>query len=125
MGAILALASNTGLLHRDSVRHTPQTARVIPFDDGERRFVALMNAVKAGDRAAYDKLARAATPFIKMVARKQGVQADLVDDVVQETLITVYRYRETYDLNRPFTAWLRIIAQRRAIDILRRQGRTA
>jgi RNA polymerase sigma-70 factor (ECF subfamily) len=48
----------------------------------------------------------------------------LIDDVVQETLLTVHRARQTYDPNRSFTAWLRTIAQRRAIDVLRRVGRT-
>ena len=45
------------------------------------------------------------------------------DDVVQETLLTVHRARHTYDPSRPFRAWLRTIAERRAIDLLRRQGR--
>jgi RNA polymerase sigma factor (sigma-70 family) len=58
------------------------------------------------------------------VARGQGIRSDLIDDVVQETLLTVHRARQTYDPNRSFTAWLRTIAQRRAIDGLRRVGRT-
>jgi RNA polymerase sigma factor (sigma-70 family) len=63
-------------------------------------------------------------PSIKRVARGQGIRPDLIDDVVQETLLTVHRARQTYDPNRSFTAWLRTIAQRRAIDVLRRVGRT-
>lgn len=47
-----------------------------------------------------------------------------MDDVVQETLLTVHQARQTYDPNRSFTAWLRTIAQRRAIDGLRRARRT-
>ncbi len=82
-----------------------------------------MLAAQAGDRAAYETLLRDCIPFIKRVARRQGVPADLVDDVVQETLFTVHQARQTYDPNRSFTAWLRTIAQRRAIDGLRRGGR--
>jgi RNA polymerase sigma-70 factor (ECF subfamily) len=47
----------------------------------------------------------------------------LLDDVVQETLLTLHCARHTYDPSRPFTPWLRVIAQRRAIDILRSAGR--
>jgi RNA polymerase sigma-70 factor (ECF subfamily) len=62
-------------------------------------------------------------PFIKMVARRQGVSVDRIDDVVQETLLTVHRARQTYDPSRSFAAWLRMIAQRRAIDGLRCHNR--
>ena len=97
---------------------------VIPFDSRERKLVSLMRCAQAGNRAAYDELLRLSIPFIKMVARKQGVSPDAVDDAVQETLITLHRTLAEYDANRPFSAWLRTIARRRAIDILRGQGRT-
>jgi RNA polymerase sigma factor (sigma-70 family) len=48
----------------------------------------------------------------------------MIDDIVQETLITVHRARQTYDPGRSFTAWLRAIAQRRAIDAPRSGNRT-
>jgi RNA polymerase sigma factor (sigma-70 family) len=38
-------------------------------------------------------------------------------------LLTIHRARQTYDPKRPFGAWLRTIAERRAIDLLRRVGR--
>ena len=57
------------------------------------------------------------------VARKQGVPVDLLDDVVQETLITIHRVRQTYDPSRSYHAWLAAIAARRAIDALRQHGR--
>ena len=78
-----------------------------------------MIAAQAGDRIAYETLLRDCIPFIKLVVRGQGVHHDTIDDVVQETLITVHRARQTYDPGRSFTAWLRAIAQRRAIDALR------
>jgi RNA polymerase sigma factor (sigma-70 family) len=90
----------------------------------DRRRAAWMVAAQAGDRAAYETLLRDCIPFIKQVARGQGIRPDLIDDAVQETLLTVHRARQTYDPNRSFTAWLRTIAQRRAIDVLRRVGRT-
>jgi RNA polymerase sigma-70 factor (ECF subfamily) len=81
-----------------------------------------MVAAQAGDRSAYEALLRGCVPIIKSVAHRQGVPFDGIDDVVQETLLTVHRARQTYDPSRPFSAWLRTIAHRRAIDAMRRQG---
>jgi len=78
-----------------------------------------MAAAQGGDREAYEMLLRDCVPFIESLARRQGVPPDRVDDVVQETLLTVHRARATYDPRRPFDAWLRVIVERRAIDTLR------
>ena len=90
----------------------------------DRRWTAWMAAAQTGDSAAYNALLRDCTPFIERIARRQGVRPDGIDDVVQETLLTVHRARRTYDPGRSFSAWLRTIAQRRAIDGMRRAGRT-
>jgi RNA polymerase sigma-70 factor (ECF subfamily) len=84
-----------------------------------------MAAAQSGDASAYQALLRDCVPVIAQVARRQGVASDRVDDVVQEVLITIHRARATYDPQRPFLPWLRAIAQRRAIDSLRRHGRAA
>jgi RNA polymerase sigma factor (sigma-70 family) len=90
--------------------------------DGARRS-ALMAAGQAGDATAYATLLRDCVPLIKQAARRQGVPADRVDDVVQDVLLTIHRARATYDPQRPFDAWLRVIAERRAIDLLRQTRR--
>ena len=82
-----------------------------------------MAAAQGGDRAAYEALLRDCVPLIKVFAGRQGVPPDHVDDVVQDVLLTIHSARQTYDPARPFTAWLRVIAERRAIDLLRRRGR--
>jgi RNA polymerase sigma factor (sigma-70 family) len=89
----------------------------------ETRLAALMRLAQDGDSAAYQALLRACLPVIAASARRQGVAPEQVDDVVQEVLLTVHRVRQTYDPARPFLPWLRAIAQRRAVDALRRQGR--
>jgi RNA polymerase sigma factor (sigma-70 family) len=86
---------------------------------------AWMAAAQAGDHAAYEALLRDCVGVIESVARRRGVSADRIDDVVQDTLLTIHRARQTYDPARPFTAWLRVIAERRAIDLMRRTGRHA
>ena len=82
-----------------------------------------MAEAQAGDSSAYRTLLRDCIPVIKAVARRRGVAADHVDDVVQDVLLTIHRARHTYDPGRSFTAWLCAIAERRAIDLLRRVRR--
>lgn len=89
----------------------------------EANWAAWMAAAQGGDRVAYERLLRDCTPLIRRVVRHQGIQSDRVDDVVQDVLLTVHRARQTYDPTRSFSAWLCAMAQRRAIDALRRRGR--
>src|SRR5258706_16244788 len=89
----------------------------------DHRRSALMAAAQAGDSAAYQMLLRDCIPVIKSVARRRRVDADRIDDVVQDVLLTIHRARHTYDPSRSFTAWLCVIADRRAIDLLRRTRR--
>ena len=100
----------------------PQPQRTGPED---ARLSAWMAAAQGGDQAAYVCLLRECTGMIERVARRKGVPADRIDDVVQETLLTVHRARQTYDPARSFTAWLRVIAERRAVDLMRKTGRHA
>lgn len=89
----------------------------------DRRRGVLMAAAQAGDTAAYRTLLRECVGLIQAVARRNGVAAGRIDDVVQDTLLSVHRAMQTYDPRRSFTAWLSAIAQRRAIDALRSDNR--
>ena len=91
--------------------------------DVDRLWSARMAAAQTGDRVAYEALLRDCVPHVKRVVRRTGVHPDSVEDVVQEVLLTVHRARHTYDPALSFRAWLSAIAQRRAIDLLRRRGR--
>jgi RNA polymerase sigma-70 factor (ECF subfamily) len=93
-------------------------------DDLDRRLSQLMIAVQAGDRRAYGELLRDCEPLIRRASRRAGVSDDRIHDVVQETLLTLHNARQTYDPSRSFSAWIGTIAQRRAIDSLRKHGRT-
>ncbi|WP_412759983.1 sigma-70 family RNA polymerase sigma factor [Methylobacterium guangdongense] len=89
----------------------------------EEELAGLMVSAQCGDAAAYRALLKACLPVVSGIARAQGVRGEAVDDVVQDTLMTVHRARASYDPARPFMPWLRAITQRRAIDRLRRAGR--
>ena len=91
----------------------------------DRRLTDAMAAAQGGDRAAYELVLRDCVPVVRRIARAQGADANVVDDVVQDVLITLHGARATFDPSRSFVAWLTAITQRRAIDILRKQGRRA
>lgn len=106
---------------RSSHRMATAEPHTMTAEDAHRS--ALMAAAQAGDKIAYQTLLRDCVPLIRAIARRLGVNPGQVDDVVQEVLLTIHRARQTYDPTRSFTAWLRIIAERRAIDLLRQSGR--
>lgn len=84
-----------------------------------------MAAAQDGSRADYAKLLVECQPIIRRVARRTGAHPDLVDDVVQDVLLTLHGARQTYDPSRSFVAWLSTIAQRRTIDAMRRFRRSS
>ena len=59
------------------------------------------------------------------MARARTRSDELVEDVVQDSLLTLHRVRHTYEPGRPVRPWLAAIAARRAIDAMRRRGRQA
>jgi RNA polymerase sigma factor (sigma-70 family) len=85
----------------------------------------LMCASQAGERAAYERLLREITPFIRSIARRHTPNRADIEEIVQETLLTIHRVRHTFDPDRAFTPWLAAIASRRSIDALRRRMRVA
>jgi RNA polymerase sigma-70 factor (ECF subfamily) len=95
----------------------------VPLAPEDARRSSWMAAAQCGDRMAYEVLLRDCIIPIQRVARRKRVPADRIDDVVQETLLTVHRARHTFDPTRSFTAWLHAIAERRAIDLLRRTAK--
>ena len=88
-------------------------------DARDIRLSSLMASAQAGDRTSYAALLRECVPVIRSVAARRA-PADRIDDVVQDVLLTLHNARHTYDPARSFTAWLAIIADRRAIDLMRR-----
>ena len=108
------------------ISETAMTADNTPMRDArDARWSGLMAAAQDGDRAAYNTLLRDILPQIRAVCRARLRQAADVDDAVQDTLLSLHALRHTYDPARPFRPWLNSIAERRAIDRLRKMGRTS
>lgn len=94
----------------------------VPSDAQDSLAIA-MAAAQKGDADSYRWLLRHCVPVIASEARSRGFRDAAVDDIVQDTLLTVHRVRHTYDPGLPFLPWLRAIARRRTIDALRQHIR--
>ena len=86
---------------------------------------SLMRRAQGGDQAAYAQVLKAMLPTIRVYVRRRIYDTVLVDDVIQDTLLTIHRMRHTYDPSLPMLPWINAIASARAIDCLRKRGRSA
>lgn len=76
-------------------------------------------SAQAGDRQAYGVLLAEASRWLKRYfARRSAPGA--VDDLIQESLLSVHRKLASFDPERPFLPWLAAIARYRWVDHLRR-----
>ena len=83
----------------------------------------LMAQSQNGDKQAYRALLGECETWLKRYyARKIGPH--VLDDLVQDTLISLHRKRASYDPSRAFLPWLAAIARYRWIDHLRKSYRT-
>lgn len=83
----------------------------------------LMAKGQEGDKPSYRAALSAATDWLKRFYAKR-IAPTMVDDLVQETLISLHTKRASYDPARPFYPWLAAIARYRWIDLLRKLERT-
>jgi RNA polymerase sigma-70 factor (ECF subfamily) len=94
---------------------------VIANEEGLRR---LMRLSLTGDKQAYAVLLEQSGKWLARYFR-QKIAPDAVDDLVQDTLISLHRKRASYDPARPFLPWLAAIARYRWVDRLRQTYRHA
>ena len=86
----------------------------------EPSLARLMAASQRGDRAAYRALLGDCGKWLaRYFARR--IAPHQVDDLIQETLVSMHRKLATWDSDRAFLPWLAAIARYRWIDMLRRQ----
>ncbi|MGN7932808.1 sigma-70 family RNA polymerase sigma factor [Sphingopyxis sp. 22461] len=86
----------------------------------EPSLARLMAASQRGDRAAYRALLGDCRKWLaRYFARR--IAPHHIDDLVQETLVSMHRKLATWDSSRTFLPWLAAIARYRWIDMLRRQ----
>jgi RNA polymerase sigma factor (sigma-70 family) len=84
---------------------------------------ALMARSQQGDADAHAAVLRFCMQWLTRFFSGK-IHADQVQDLVQETLISIHTKRSSYDATRPFLPWLAAIARYRWIDRLRKVYRT-
>lgn len=89
-----------------------------PLDD-------LFRAANRGDQRAYAAFLRAVGPMVRGIARARagGLGDDVVEDIVQETLLAIHRKRHTWRQDLPVRPWLYAIVRYKVVDAFRARGR--
>jgi RNA polymerase sigma-70 factor (ECF subfamily) len=85
---------------------------------------ALLAAVTRGDRQALEALYRRHAPWLFARLRRRCADPGLVEEVVQDTFVAVWRGAGRYRGTGEVPAWIWGIGIRRLIDRLRRSGPT-
>ena len=89
----------------------------------EKTLARLAGSAQAGDRCAYAVLLSESQNWLRRYYARRIAPVQL-DDLVQETLISLHRKLATYDRTRPFLPWLAAIARYRWVDALRKSYRS-
>ncbi|HNJ48420.1 MAG TPA: sigma-70 family RNA polymerase sigma factor [Novosphingobium sp.] len=84
----------------------------------EATLARLAGLAQRGDKQAYAALLGAARSWLLRFYRRRVLPAQ-IEDLVQDTLLSVHRKLASYDPLRPFTPWLAAIARYRFVDHLR------
>jgi RNA polymerase sigma-70 factor (ECF subfamily) len=91
----------------------------------ERQATDLMIRAQQGDAMAYAELLTLLAVTARRYARNRLGDVAWIDDVTQETLVTIHAARQTYDARRPFAPWFYAILSSRLIDVLRKERRVS
>jgi RNA polymerase sigma-70 factor (ECF subfamily) len=85
----------------------------------EASLARLMAMAQRGDKAAYAAALTACQHWLRRYFARR-IAPHQLDDLVQDTLLSVHRKLASYDPARPFLPWLAVIARYRWVDHLRR-----
>ena len=78
----------------------------------------------SGDREAFASLFQYFAPRVKAYLLRLGAQDGMAEELMQETMLTIWRRAATFDRSRSsVSTWLFTIARNRRIDMLRKERR--
>jgi RNA polymerase sigma-70 factor, ECF subfamily len=84
----------------------------------------LLTRAQGGDQSAYESFLREASELLRAFLAKRMMSAsDRVEDVLQETLLSLHRARHSFLPGRPIGPWLYAVCEHRMAEFYRRQRR--
>lgn len=89
----------------------------------DRQLATLLAAAQNGDRSAYAAFLTETAALLRGYVGHRLANPEMVEDVLQEILITLHRVRQTHAPGRPVGPWLYAIADHRLSDAVRRLRR--
>ncbi|MHB8533950.1 MAG: RNA polymerase sigma factor [Sulfuricaulis sp.] len=85
--------------------------------------VALVRRVAQGDGAAFETLYGCYYPRLTRFLGRVTRQPQLVEEILNDTMLVVWRKSHTYDLSSKVSTWIFAIAYRRTLKALKRADR--
>ena len=85
--------------------------------------VVLMRRVARGDGAAFEALYGCYYPRLTRFLERVTRQPQLVEEVLNDTMLVVWRKAHTYDLSSKVSTWIFAIAYRKTLKALKRADR--
>ena len=79
----------------------------------------LASRAAAGDTGAFAVLVRRSLPRLRSFLRRMGAPADLADDLAKDALVIAFERIGDYRAEGAFVAWVRRIAARRYLRVIR------
>jgi RNA polymerase sigma-70 factor, ECF subfamily len=96
---------------------------VDPAHDHE--LAVLLALAQDGDRQAYEKFLLGACQVLRAFLARRMREAELAEDVLQDTLLAIHRARHTHIPGRAVGPWLYSICEHRMVDFYRSRRRIA
>jgi RNA polymerase sigma-70 factor, ECF subfamily len=89
----------------------------------DRELADLLLQAQEGNQAAYERFLLEASATLRAYLSRRMQRPESVEDVLQETLLSIHRARHTYLPDRPVGPWLFAICRNRMTDFYRRHRR--
>ena len=123
-------SAKPAIVLRNKSRHQGQSnvARPANVDNSETTkrmmWVAQMQSVQQGDKAAFAELFAYFAPRVKSFLMKSGASHDVAEECAQDVMATLWRKSHLFDPGKAsVSTWIFTIARNRRIDMLRKERR--
>jgi RNA polymerase sigma-70 factor (ECF subfamily) len=118
-----ALENSNYVVHALALEMAGEINAIRPVSDQSRTSGLLARAAQNRDRGAFADLFDEYSPRLKSFMMRKGASPELAEDLVQETMISVWTKAGLYDPAKgSVTTWIFTIARNLRIDRIRREG---